>query len=103
MHHFLSVYNFLEEKFYREDCFSRKNLVMKNVADSLVDLSNKQISCLNDNVFNGLTKLQTLYLHQNQISSINEKTFNGLTNLKELWLGDNQIKDKEQIKKARVV
>ena len=60
-----------------------------------ISLYNKNITSIDPDTFNGLTKLKTLYLNNNQIKIIDPDTFNGLTKLQKLFLSNNQIKSIE--------
>ena len=46
-----------------------------------LDFSENQITEIKDNSFNGLKKLQTLFLNRSQITELNENSFYGLKNL----------------------
>ena len=47
-------------------------------------LYSNQLSSIDVNIFQGLSKLQWLYLDNNQLSSIGANTFQGLSNLIEM-------------------
>ncbi|KAG8450873.1 hypothetical protein GDO86_003224 [Hymenochirus boettgeri] len=69
--------------------------VFKGLPNLLVlDLRNNEISWAiedSNEVFAGLSKLQTLVLQGNKIKSINTKAFSGLDSLRHLDLGNNAI------------
>ena len=57
-----------------------------------IDVNDKKINKINSNVFQGLTKIQTLSLNHNKISEINGGLFETLSSLKELYLSNNKLK-----------
>ncbi|XP_052068533.1 protein slit-like isoform X2 [Mytilus californianus] len=58
---------------------------------TVLDLQENQITSIDENIFNGFTRLQTLKLNTNRITSLDENIFNGLTELQTLDLQHNQI------------
>ena len=59
---------------------------------SHIDVSFKKIIKIDSNVFQGLTKLETLNLRNNNLSEINGGLFKSLSSLKELYLSNNKLK-----------
>ncbi|XP_077992114.1 adhesion G protein-coupled receptor A3-like [Glandiceps talaboti] len=56
-----------------------------------LDLSNNRISIIQPGAFNGLTSLKRLDLSQNKIGNLNNSMFVGLNNLERLNLSNNRI------------
>ncbi|MXX97642.1 MAG: leucine-rich repeat protein [Rhodothermaceae bacterium] len=56
---------------------------------STLDLSNKSITSLDEDDFDGLSGLATLYLNNNSLSSLHEELFDGLSSLTTLSLQRN--------------
>ena len=50
------------------------------------------MTTLPDGVFDGLTSLQSLRLHENELTTLPDGVFDSLTGLRELWLNDNQLR-----------
>lgn len=58
---------------------------------TILDLSQNDLTTLDDNVFNGFENLHGLYLHRNKISSIHLHAFKGLFKLTHLDLSQCQL------------
>lgn len=58
---------------------------------TILDLSQNDLTTLDDNVFNGFENLRGLYLHRNKISSVHLHAFNGLSKLTHLDLSQCQL------------
>jgi len=56
-----------------------------------LNLSNLGLTSLPETIFNSLTSLQVLYLHENELTSLPETIFNSLTSLQELSLSYNKL------------
>ena len=56
-----------------------------------LDLSEKSLTSLQEDDFDGLTSLQTLRLDDNSLSSLHEDIFNGLSSLEDLFLSNNNL------------
>ena len=58
---------------------------------TMLKLSNKNITHLNEDTFENLTQLETLSLCVNQLTILPPKIFENLTQLKKLWLWGNKL------------
>ena len=56
-----------------------------------LDLSEKSLTSLQEDDFDGLTSLTTLDLDNNSLSSLHEDIFDGLSSLETLWLNNNRL------------
>ena len=56
-----------------------------------LDLHRNQIRALPEDVFDGLSNLEQLYLFENQLGALPEDVFDGLGNLERLYLFENQL------------
>ena len=54
-------------------------------------LNARQITSISNDTFNGLSKLQELYLNYNQLNKLDSYIFNGLIHLEGLYLGSNML------------
>lgn len=59
----------------------------------VLDLSNNQIDNLEDNIFQGLSKIKVLKLSGNKISNLTRHSLKGLDTLEHLILSNNQIRE----------
>ena len=81
------------ERFER---FTGGHLLPEDIFDGLTALetlwlSNNDLSSLPDGIFDGLTALKYLYLSRNALSSLPDGIFDGLTTLKSLYLSGNTV------------
>lgn len=56
-----------------------------------IDLSGNNLNTFNVNLFNGLDKLQYLYLGYNQINVFDRNSFRSLASLREIYLNMNKL------------
>ena len=62
-----------------------------NTSLTFMDLSNRNITSIEDNAFENFNNLQLLNLQYNQIKGIKNEIFKGLTSLRNLILDNNNI------------
>jgi hypothetical protein len=58
---------------------------------TLVALQLHDIESIDANTFNGFSRLETLYLHENKLNKLDPLLFKNLINLKVLWLESNKL------------
>lgn len=71
---------------------------LTNKYECLINLTDINLACsqirrIDSNVFQELTKLETLWLNDNEIEVIDVRSFESLSNLKELRLYNNKLKE----------
>lgn len=76
-----------------DDISENKTLITfdRNTSQSTLDFSYKQYNSIRDGIFNGLNKLENLYLNDNRFYSLNYQLFRNLVNLKVLKLNNNKL------------
>ena len=90
----LAVFLFLSPGAYSQTgnseniCRERNAL---NSAGTVCDLSHQGVTSLSSGDFNGLSKLQKLYLNDNNLSSLPEDIFNNLSELQDIRLHNNKL------------
>ena len=77
---------------------NREFLVKKYGKDNLINRNYISITCkeirkIDSNTFNGLTKLEILYLYDNEIEEIEVGSFESLSNLELLRLSNTKVKE----------
>jgi Leucine-rich repeat (LRR) protein len=63
-----------------------------------LDISENELTEINENLFRDLTFLQTIWICSNRIEYLNELAFNNLPNLKHLSLSNNQLTHIDMLK-----
>ena len=58
---------------------------------TLISLFSQDIESIDENTFNGFSRLETLYLHENKLNRLEPFLFKNLFNLKVLWLESNKL------------